>query len=124
MTTYPVLQVDLLIPSAFHSYFDPIWSLTDYFIFRFIVHIFSIQIIYYTLLLFNISDLLKGHIIEFDCIEFKEGWNPDAIYRSVCAFASDIENIGGGNIIIGSEEENGMAKRPVKGLLLKQFDAI
>ncbi|MBN1117295.1 MAG: hypothetical protein JXA77_08830 [Bacteroidales bacterium] len=46
----------------------------------------------------NISDLLKGRIIEHDSIEFKEGWNPNTIYRSVCAFANDIENIGGGDI--------------------------
>jgi ATP-dependent DNA helicase RecG len=72
----------------------------------------------------NISDLLKGRIIEHERIEFKKGWNPDAIYRSVCAFANDIENIGGGYIIIGVEEENGMAKRPVKGLPLEQLDTI
>jgi ATP-dependent DNA helicase RecG len=69
----------------------------------------------------NISELLKGHIIEHDRIEFKEGWSPDAIYRSVCAFANDIENIGGGYIIIGVEEENGKAKRPIKGLPLEQL---
>ena len=72
----------------------------------------------------NISELLKGHIIENDRIEFKEGWNPDAIYRSVCAFANDIENIGGGYIIIGVEEENGAAKHPVKGLPLEKLATI
>lgn len=72
----------------------------------------------------NISNLLKGRIIEHDRIEFKEGWNPDAIYRSICAFANDIENIGGGYIIIGVEDENGMAKFPVKGLCAGQLDAI
>lgn len=72
----------------------------------------------------NISDLLKGRIIEHDRIEFKEGWNPDAIYRSICAFANDFENIGGGYILIGVEEENGMAKRPVKGLPIEQLDSI
>ncbi|MBN1183694.1 MAG: putative DNA binding domain-containing protein [Bacteroidales bacterium] len=72
----------------------------------------------------NISELLKGRIIEHDRIEFKEGWNPDSIYRSVCAFANDIENIGGGYIIVGVEDENGMAKRPVKGLPIEQLDAI
>jgi len=72
----------------------------------------------------NISDLLKGRVIEHDRIEFKEGWNPDAIYRSICAFANDIENIGGGYILIGVEEENGIAKLPVKGLVIEQLDAI
>ena len=70
----------------------------------------------------NILDLLKGRIIEHDRIEFKEGWNPDAIYRSICAFANDIENIGGGYIIIGVEEENGIAKLPLKGIPIEQLD--
>jgi len=72
----------------------------------------------------NISELLKGRIIEHDRIEFKEGWNPDAIYRSICAFANDIENIGGGYILIGVEEENGVAKHPVKGIPAEQLDGI
>ena len=72
----------------------------------------------------NILELLKGRIIEHDRIEFKEGWNPDAVYRSICAFANDIENIGGGYIIIGVEEENGMAKLPIKGIQAEQLDTI
>src|ERR1035437_3656679 len=72
----------------------------------------------------NILELLKGRIIEHDRIEFKEGWNPDAVYRSICAFANDIENIGGGYIIIGVEEENGMAKLPIKGIPADQLDTI
>ena len=64
----------------------------------------------------NISELLTGHTIEHDRIELKEGWNPDAIYRSICAFANDFENIGGGCIIIGVEEDNGVAKFPIKGI--------
>lgn len=72
----------------------------------------------------NILDLLKGRIIEQDRIEFKAGWNPDAIYRTICAFANDIENIGGGYIIIGVEEENGVAKLPAQGIPLEQIDAI
>ena len=64
----------------------------------------------------NIEDLLKKNRIESDRIEFKKGWNPTTIYHSVCAFANDIDNIGGGYIIIGVEEENGIAKRPVCGI--------
>ena len=64
----------------------------------------------------SIEDLLSHRKIESDRIEFKEGWNPDSIYRSICAFANDFDNIGGGYIIIGVEEQNGMAVRPVKGL--------
>lgn len=64
----------------------------------------------------NIVDLLSGKTIETDRIEFKEGWNPDSIYRTVCAFANDFDNSGGGYILIGVKEENGVGKRPVKGL--------
>lgn len=64
----------------------------------------------------NIEDLLNKHRIESDRIEFKSGWNPDDIYRSVCAFANDFDNVGGGYIVIGVEEKNGIAVRTVKGL--------
>ena len=37
----------------------------------------------------NIEELLGGRAVEGDRIEYKTGWNPDAIYRSVCAFAND-----------------------------------
>ncbi len=64
----------------------------------------------------NIEDLLSAKTVESDRIEFKEGWNPDAIYKSICAFANDFDNTGGGYIIIGVAEKKGAAKRPVKGL--------
>ena len=56
--------------------------------------------------------------MEFERIEYKEGWNPDAIYRSICAFANDFDNIGGGYILVGVAEDEitKTAKRPVKGL--------
>ena len=60
----------------------------------------------------NIEDLLNKQKIESNRIEFKKGWNPDSIYRSICAFANDLDNIGGGYILIGVEEENGRANRP------------
>ncbi|MCW3070476.1 MAG: putative transcriptional regulator [Bacteroidetes bacterium] len=64
----------------------------------------------------NINDLLAAKTVESDRIEFKEGWNPNAIYRSICAFANDFDNTGGGYILVGVAEENGAAKRPVLGL--------
>ena len=64
----------------------------------------------------GIEDLLNKRKIESDRIEFKAGWNPDDIYHSVCAFANDYNNDGGGYIVIGVEEEKGIAKRPVKGI--------
>ena len=53
----------------------------------------------------NIEDLLSARTVESDRIEYKQGWNPDAIYRSICAFANDFDNIGGGYIVIRVKED-------------------
>ncbi|MDR1119827.1 MAG: putative DNA binding domain-containing protein [Dysgonamonadaceae bacterium] len=72
----------------------------------------------------NIERLISGKIVESERIEYKKGWNPTAIYRTICAFANDFENIGGGYIIIGAEEEKGWAKRPVSGIPVEELDEI
>ncbi|MFC2299687.1 MAG: RNA-binding domain-containing protein, partial [Segatella oulorum] len=72
----------------------------------------------------NIEDLLHKQRVESNRIEFKKGWNPSSIYRTICAFANDFDNLGGGYILIGVEEENGLAKRPVWGIPNEQLDKI
>jgi ATP-dependent DNA helicase RecG len=72
----------------------------------------------------NIDELLHGNTIEWDRIELKKGWNPEKILHSICAFANDINNLDGGYIIIGVEEENGVAKFPPLGLRPIQLDEI
>lgn len=72
----------------------------------------------------NIETLLSNNVIESERIEFKEGWNPDSIYHTICAFANDFDNTGGGYIVIGIKEENGMAKRPVSGLEFSEIEKI
>ena len=74
----------------------------------------------------NIEDLLNKRKIESNRIEFKKGWNPDKIYRTVCAFANDFDNIGGGYIVVGIEEEErtGIAKRPVTGVPIEALNDI
>ena len=64
----------------------------------------------------SVEDLLNKRKIESDRIEFKAGWNPDDIYHSVCAFANDYNNDGGGYIVAGVEEAYGIAVRSVKGI--------
>jgi ATP-dependent DNA helicase RecG len=44
----------------------------------------------------NLENLLRQRQVEGERIEYKAGWNPDAILRTLCAFASDFENLGGG----------------------------
>ena len=72
----------------------------------------------------SVEDLLNKRKIESDRIEFKAGWNPDDIYHSVCAFANDYNNDGGGYIVVGVEEKNGVAVRPVKGISEYMLDEI
>lgn len=72
----------------------------------------------------NIEDLIKGRAVESDRIEYKKGWNPGPIYRSICAFANDFDDIGGGYIIVGIEEENGRPVLPPVGLSEDEIDGI
>ena len=72
----------------------------------------------------NIDKLLSGNAVENNQLEFKEGWNPDSIYRSICAFANDFDDTGGGYIIVGVKEENGHAIRPVKGINHDEIETI
>ena len=46
--------------------------------------------------------------MERNRLEYKEGWNPDAIYRTICAFANDFEDTGGSYIVVGVTERNGL----------------
>lgn len=39
----------------------------------------------------NVTDLLCQRTFEGERIEYKTGWNPDAVIRTVCAFANDFE---------------------------------
>jgi len=39
--------------------------------------------------------------------KFKKGWNPVAVLHTLCAFANDFDNWGGGYIFIGIEIKQG-----------------
>ena len=72
----------------------------------------------------NIDDLINHRVVESSRIEYKSDFNPDPIIRSICAFANDIDNMGGGYIIIGVEEDNGAPSFPVKGISRDRIDGI
>ena len=72
----------------------------------------------------NIGDLVNRRIVESNRVEFKAGFNPTPILHTICAFANDIDNMGGGYIVIGAEEENGAPKFPVSGLRKDEIDGI
>lgn len=73
----------------------------------------------------NINDLLNKQKIESNRIEFKNGWNPGSIYHSICAFANDLDDLGGGYIIVGvdTDDKTGMAIRPVEGVPMEKLTA-
>ena len=71
----------------------------------------------------NIKDLRKGKPVEWERLEFKVGWNPLDTLHTVCAFANDFHNLGGGYILIGIKEQNGRPILPPVGIDPDQFDS-
>ena len=72
----------------------------------------------------NIESLINGNIVEWERLEFKSGWNPNEIMHTITAFANDINNWGGGYIIIGIEEKNGRPLLPPKGIENDKIDGM
>lgn len=72
----------------------------------------------------NIEDLINKRVVESTRIEFKSDWNPNPIIHSICAFANDIDNLGGGYIVVGVEEKDGSPVFPIKGIEQSQIDGI
>ena len=72
----------------------------------------------------NIDDLINHRKVEWARIEYKEGWNPERVLHTLCAFANDIDNWGGGYVILGVAEKDGRPVFPVKGLAEDEIDAI
>jgi ATP-dependent DNA helicase RecG len=73
----------------------------------------------------NVADLLRHRTVEGERIEYKAGWNPAPIIRTLCAFANDFENLGGGYIVIGQDcDENGTPVSPPIGIAEDRIDRI
>lgn len=72
----------------------------------------------------NINDLVHGQTVEWERLEFKQGWNPEEIVHTICAFANDINNWGGGYIIVGIAENAGQPVLPPAGLAPERLDFI
>lgn len=72
----------------------------------------------------SIENILNENIVENARLELKKNWNPEPILHTICAFANDIDNWGGGYILIGVEEEKGRPKMPITGLELSEIDKI
>lgn len=72
----------------------------------------------------NLDDLLRQRTVERERIEYKAEWNPDATIRTLCAFANDFENLGGGYVVIGQDAHEGVPVFPPVGLADNQLDRI
>ena len=72
----------------------------------------------------QIDALLHARVVEIERIEFKAGWNPDPILRTLCAFANDFENLGGGYLVIGQDCKDGQPIFPPVGVPHEQLDKI
>ncbi len=70
----------------------------------------------------NIRTLLSGNVVEWARIEFKETWDADASLKTICAFANDIDNWGGGYIVIGVREKDGRPEYPLLGVPAEKID--
>ena len=72
----------------------------------------------------SLDDVLRGKSVEWERLEYKAGWNPEAVLHTVCAFANDFHNLGGGYIAIGVEDDNGRPVLPPVGISAAEIDTI
>lgn len=72
----------------------------------------------------NINDLINRRVIENARIEFKANLNPEPVLHTICAFANDIDNWGGGYIVIGVEADDGTPRYPITGISKGSIDGI
>ena len=72
----------------------------------------------------NIDDLVNLRVIEGARVEFKANWNPEPILHTICAYANDIDNWGGGYLLIGVEAKDGVPILPISGITKGSIDKI
>ena len=71
----------------------------------------------------NIRTLLSGNAVEWARIEFKTTWDPEASLKTITAFANDIDNWGGGYIVLGVNAIEGIPRKPYAGVPKRSLDA-
>lgn len=52
----------------------------------------------------NVHELIENRVVESSRIEYKADWNPEPIVHTITAFANDVDNMGGGYIVVGIGE--------------------
>ena len=72
----------------------------------------------------DIHALLHGRTVEWERLEFKAGWNRLDVLHTLCAFANDFHNLGGGYLVLGVAEQDGRPVLPPVGLDPATIDGI
>lgn len=54
----------------------------------------------------NLTNLLHQRTIESERVEYKAGWSPESVIRTLSAFANDLHNFGGYYAVLGETKEN------------------
>ena len=63
----------------------------------------------------NLETLFSGQVVEWARIEFKRTWDPQASLKTICAFANDLENWGGGYVVLGVDDPEDSSHKPEEG---------
>ena len=50
---------------------------------------------------------MSGRVVEWARIKLNETWDAEASLKTICAFANDIDNWGGGYLVIGVRDKQG-----------------
>ncbi len=72
----------------------------------------------------NIGDVLLGRSVEWERLEFKQNWNPEDVLHTLCTFANDFHNLGGGYLFIGIADDAGRPILPPSGLAPSSLDRL
>lgn len=76
----------------------------------------------------NIHHLLHFRGVESPRVEFKASWDEATtglqVLHTICAFANDFQNLNGGYIVIGVEQDQGRAVLPPKGLTPLEIEEV
>ena len=75
-----------------------------------------------TALRINPHDLLHQRSVESTRVEFKATFNEHngpQVLATICTFANDYQNLGGGYVVIGVAEQNGRAVLPAAGITVE-----
>ena len=73
---------------------------------------------------FKIDYLLTSGRVDSERLEFKTGWNPLKVMHTLCAFANDFHNLGGGYVVLGVATHDGRPVLPPAGLPADSLDRI